>query len=63
LTVSAWPGWKQGPMALCQLNFKQVLGIQSLNKRLIKYVIKLIFIGRVCCFFTYARVLETFYGF
>jgi len=61
LTISAWPGWKQGPIALCQLNFKQVLGIQSLNKRLIKFIINLIFIGYVRGFFTSARVLETFY--
>jgi len=61
VTISAWRGWKQGPIALCQLYFKQVLGIQSLNKRLIKFVINLIFIGRVHCFFTSARVLETFY--
>jgi len=52
LTISAWRGWKQGPIALCQLNFKQFWGIQSLNKRIIILVINLIFIGRVRCFFT-----------
>ena len=50
-----------GPIALCQFNFKQVLGIQSVNKRLIKFVINLIFIRRIRCIFTSARVLGTFY--
>ena len=45
----------------CVMSVEQVLGIQSLNKRLIKFVNNLIFIGRFRCFFTSARRLETFY--
>jgi len=46
---------------IMSLNFKPDLGIQSLNKRLTKFVINFIFIGHFRYFFTSSRVLETVY--